>query len=202
MPRLKHIHLEGYPYFITTTTREKIKVFSEQKWADSLLSCLYYGRENNWYLLLSFVIMPEHLHLIVVPQTKNISQIMKAIKGYSARIMMRDKNVPPIHGKDIMMRDKNVPPIPGKDRRGFPTQHNNSLWQEGFYDYILDTEGKLLTKIKYIEENPVRAGLVSEAEFYRYSSAHKQNSVDLEIYLNKKDAGQECPAYPAQERQL
>ena len=101
-----------------------------------------------------------------------------------------------------MMRDKNVPPIPGKDRRGFPTQHNNSLWQEGFYDYILDTEGKLLTKIKYIEENPVRAGLVSEAEFYRYSSAHKQNSVDLEIYLNKKDAGQECPAYPAQERQL
>src|SRR3989338_5251887 len=189
MPRLKHIHLEGYPYFITTTTRENIKVFSEQKWADSLLSCLYYGRENNWYLLLSFVIMPEHLHLIVVPQTKNISQIMKAIKGYSARIIMRDKNVPPIHGKDIMMRDRNVPPIP--DRRGFPTPHNNSLWQEGFYDYILDTEGKLLTKIKYIEENPVRAGLVSEAEFYRYLFSHKQNSVDLEIYLNKRNAGQE-----------
>ena len=168
MPRLKHIHLEGYPYFITTTTRENIKVFSEQKWADSLLSCLYYGRENNWYLLLSFVIMPEHLHLIVVPQTKNISQIMKAIKGYSARLI------------------------------NSYSQDKGSLWQEGFYDYILDSEEKLLTKIKYIEENPVRAGLVSEAEFYRYSSAHKQNSVDLEIYLNKRNAGQECPAYPVQ----
>ena len=161
MPRLKHLHLEGYPYFVTTTTRKNIKLFSEQKWADSLLSCLYYGRENKWYLLLSFVIMPEHLHLVVVPQSKNISQIMKAIKGYSARIITRDKNVPPILEKEIITRDRNVPPILGReitirdrdalpipenDRRGFLTPHNNSLWQNGFYDYLIDSEEKLLTK--------------------------------------------------------
>lgn len=165
MSQLKHIHIEGYPYFVTTTTSGK-KVFSDAKNADILLSCIYYARKSGWYLLLSFVIMPEHLHMVVVPRSKNISNIMQSIKGYSARVL-----------------NLNV--------------HNNgSVWQEGFYDYVLDNEDKLFTKIKYIENNPVKEGLALEPELYPYSSAYKQNSNDLDIYLNDDVAGQECPAYP------
>ena len=45
----------------------------------------YFGREQQWYYLLSFVIMPDHMHLIIIPRGKNISECMKSIKGFSAR---------------------------------------------------------------------------------------------------------------------
>ncbi len=166
MSRLRHIYIKEYPYFVTTNTKNNATVFADKRYAGQLLSCIYYGRENNWYLLLSFVIMPDHLHLVVVPNRKNISQIMKAIKGYSARLI------------------------------NLNNQNKGSLWEDGFYDYILDNEDKLLTKIRYIEENPVRKRLVLAPEFYLYSSANKHNSTDLELYLDEKAAGQECPAYP------
>lgn len=165
MPRLKHIYIEGYPYFVTATTNGK-KVFSDTQSADILLSCIYHARKVGWYLLLSFVIMPEHLHMIVVSRSKNISQIMKSIKGYSARLI------------------------------NAYIQNRGSIWQEGFYDYILDTQDKLLTKLEYIQNNPVKEGLAREPELYFYSSASRRDSTDLNVYLNNSAAGQECPAYP------
>ena len=44
-----------------------------------------FGRRQKWYYLLSFVIMPDHMHLIIIPRKKNISECMKSIKGFSAR---------------------------------------------------------------------------------------------------------------------
>ena len=75
-------------------------------------------------------------------------------------------------------------------------QNKKPVWQAGFYDYILDSEDNLLTKIKYIQNNPVKEGLVLEPESYLYSSVRKQNSTDLDMYLGNIVAGQECPAYP------
>ena len=91
---------------------------------------------------------------------------MKSIKGYSARLI-----------------NLNI-------------QSRGSIWQQGFYDYILDTEDKLLTKLEYIQNNPVKEALVKEPQSYPYSSAYKQDSTDLDTYLTNGVAGQECPAYP------
>lgn len=165
MPRLKHIHIEGYPYFVTAATNGR-KVFSDTQSADILLSCICHARKVGWYLLLAFVIMPDHLHMIVVPRNKNISQIMKSMKGYSARLINAHN------------------------------QNRGSIWQEGFYDYILDTQDKLLTKLEYIQNNPVKEGLAKEPELYCYSSAYRPDLSDLSAYLNNSAAGQECPAYP------
>ena len=91
---------------------------------------------------------------------------MKSIKGYSARL--------------INLNIRNHGPV----------------WQEGFYDYILDTQDKLLTKLEYIQNNPVKEGLAKAPELYFYSSAYRPDLSDLNAYLNNSAAGQECPAYP------
>ena len=65
---------------------------------------------------------------------------MKSIKGYSARQI----------NKVFIRKD--------------------SIWQSGFYDFILDSEEKVLSRMKYIEDNPVRKGLVTHSEDYKYSS--------------------------------
>jgi len=149
MARLKHIYADKYPYFITTRTASGKQVFSNEKNAEILLSAIYFGREKGWYQLLSFVIMPDHLHLIVIPAEKNVSQIMKSIKGFASRAINLE------------------------GRSGVP------LWQEGFYDYAIDGVKKLITKIRYVEENPVRKGLAFKVEDYRFSSAGGSNDTDL-----------------------
>lgn len=128
-------------------------MFSDEKKAEVLLSAIYFGREKGWYRLLSFVIMSDHLHVIVVPAAKTVSQIMKSIKGFTSRLVNLGR------------------------------KSESSLWQGGFYDYVIDDVEKLIAKIRYIEENPVRKGLVLRAEDYRFSSANQSNDTDLVKFL-------------------
>ena len=112
-----------------------------------------FGRSQKWYCLLSFVIMPDHMHLIIIPREKNISECTKSIKGFSSRKINE-----------------------GFSRRG-------SIWQRGFYDYILDSEEKVTSRIRYIEENPVRKGMVTNAEDYKYSSIRYREEPDFKIFF-------------------
>ena len=134
MPKLKHIYIKDYPYVVTTVTLNREPIFKESKAGDILLEAILFGRRRQWYYLLSFVIMPDHMHLIIIPRDKNISECLKSIKGFSVR------------------RINSV-----FDKRG-------SVWQNGFYDYILDNEEKVLSRMRYIENNPVRKGIVTRPE--------------------------------------
>ena len=149
MPRLKHIYIKDYPYVVTTVTLNREPIFKESKAGDILLEAILFGRRRQWYYLLSFVIMPDHMHLIIIPRDKNISECLKSIKGFSAR------------------RVNSV-----FDKRG-------SVWQNGFYDYILDNEEKVLSRMRYIENNPVRKGIVTRPESYHYSSMGCREETDF-----------------------
>jgi putative transposase len=121
---------------VTTVTLNRETIFKESIAADMVLEAILFGRRWRWYYLLSFVIMPDHMHLIIIPRGKNISECMKSIKGFSAR------------------RINSV-----LDRKG-------SIWQNGFYGYILDSEEKVLSRMRDIEDNPVRKGMVTRPEGY------------------------------------
>lgn len=102
----------------------------------------FFGQRNNWFDLVAFVIMPDHLHLIIIPKGKNVSQSMHSIKSFSS--------------KEI---NKN-------------SQHKGSVWQPSFRDLTLWSEEVVIEKINYIHNNPVRKDLVSDPGNYRYSSAN------------------------------
>ena len=137
----------------TTNTVNRELIFTDSKAADVLLEAILFGRRQHWYYLLSFVIMPDHMHLIIIPKDKNISGCMKSIKGFSARKL-----------NEILGRQ-------------------GTLWQSGFYDYILDNDEKVLSRINYIEENPLRKGLVTAPEDYKYSSAKYREDTDFWIFF-------------------
>jgi len=153
MPKLKHLYIKDYPYVVTTVTLNREPIFKESKAADIVLEAILFGRRQQWYYLLSFVIMPDHMHLIIIPRDKNISQCMKSIKGFSAR------------------RINSV-----FDRRG-------SIWQNGFFDYILDNEEKVLSRMRYIENNPVRKGIATRPERYHYSSMGCREETDFDKFF-------------------
>jgi len=138
---------------VTTVTGGRAPIFEESKTADNVLEAILFGRGQEWYYLLSFVIMPDHMHLVIIPSEKNISECMKSIKGFSARRINELLN-----------------------RKG-------SVWQNGFYDYILDSENKTLSRMKYIEDNPVRKGIVTVAKDYEYSSINYRGETDFSEFF-------------------
>ena len=85
--------------------------------------------------------MPNHVHLLV---TANVSlpRLTKSLKGITAK------------------RANAMLGLTG-----------TSFWQEESYDHVVRHEREFQTIRRYIEENPVRAGLVHEAGEYRWSSA-------------------------------
>jgi putative transposase len=85
--------------------------------------------------------MPNHVHLIAVPQTENglARAIGEAHRRYTRRINFRE-------------------------------QWRGHLWQERFSSYVMD-ETHLLAAARYIEMNPVAANLTEQPTDYRWSSA-------------------------------
>jgi len=153
MPRPHHINAERAVYFVTAVTKDRFPIFEDHKNAQITMNAINFGRKENWYFLFAYVIMPDHFHLLMTPRKRKISEIMKGIKGYTARII--------------------------NERR----QWKGSLWEEGYYDYLIGDISERMDssahqKARYIEENPVRKGFVDKREDWLYSSARLRENLD------------------------
>lgn len=154
MPKLIHVAVAAYPYFITARTHNGARIFNDPRNADVMRSALYYWRERGRYYLLGFVIMPNHLHVVLQPRgEERVPTIMQSLKGYASRAINN------LHGT------------------------KGKLWQDGYYDYVLETGEKLVRRIEYMHSNPIRQGLVEDASVYPYSSACQANPTDLSLFL-------------------
>lgn len=84
--------------------------------------------------------MPNHVHLLVIPAVA-LSELTKSLKGVTAK------------------KANTILGLTGKP-----------FWQEESYDHLVRNEQEFAKIRMYIEENPVRARLVREAQQYRWSS--------------------------------
>jgi putative transposase len=109
--------------------------------ASLVVASLLHCAEVGNYELASFVVMSNHVHALLLPKTP-VSKLMKSIKGYTAREANR---------------------LLG--RTGEP------FWQKESYDHWVRDQPEWQRIKSYIENNPVKAGLVSCPEDYRWSSA-------------------------------
>jgi REP element-mobilizing transposase RayT len=116
--------------------------------ASLVVESLHRGAALGHYELACFVVMANHVHVLLLPGISP-SRLMKSLKGYTAREANR---------------------LLG--RTGEP------FWQRETYDHWVRDEREWKRIAFYIENNPVKAGLVSRAEEYRWSSRWGQGSVD------------------------
>ncbi len=104
----------------------------------------HYGEQRK-YVMHEFVIMPDHLHLLLTPAADiSLERAMQLIKGgFSYRV-----------GKAVSANAK-----------------KRLVWQESFTNHRIRDERDYVHHAEYIRMNPVRARLVDRAELYPYSSA-------------------------------
>jgi putative transposase len=75
-------------FFLTTICYNRRRIFQIPRHAELFLKTLEHYRHS--YLLHAFVLMPDHVHLILTPRDKTLSQIMNLIKGgFSHRLASR-----------------------------------------------------------------------------------------------------------------
>jgi REP element-mobilizing transposase RayT len=108
--------------------------------AQMVVDSIHY-RSGSAYELHSFVVMANHIHLLVTPAI-DASLLTKSLKRFTAR-----------EGNRML----------GLTGRPF--------WQEESYDRLVRNEDEFRRIARYIEMNPVNAGLVASAQDFRWSSA-------------------------------
>jgi REP element-mobilizing transposase RayT len=134
---------------VTTNLCGGQRTLADPRIADIVLSAIFFLQQKEYFRLYSFVIMPDHLHLIILPHGKRtVSEIMHSLKSYTA---------------------KKINSLLGREGK---------IWQDGFYERIIRNEDDLREKARYVEGNPVRKGLVEEPQEYVYSSAYHRDRMD------------------------
>ena len=110
-----------------------------------VVDSIRYGAQHlQYYDLQAFVVMANHVHLLVLPRVSP-SRFLQTLKGYTAREANR---------------------LLGRTGQPF--------WQAESYDHLVRDERESDRIQEYIENNPVKAGLVANAEDYPWSSARQE----------------------------
>ena len=162
-------------FFITTTVIQYTKVFERNIYCELLVKNIKHYQSRYEFSILAYVIMPSHFHWIVEvnPKIGTISSIMRDIKKYSAWDIM----------EEIEKKDPHLMSIFIKSASNYP-RHKRKFWMSRFDDEVVRNEKMFWTKLHYIHKNPVKEGLVTKPEDYKYSSARnyilEDNSV-LEV---------------------
>lgn len=127
-----------------------------------LSECIDNVIDPEKYRLIAFVLMPEHVHLLIYPLEPNpeLGRLLAAIK----RPVSRQVKESLINGQNRLVETLTVQERPGKTVFRF--------WQKGpGYDRNLQTEKAVMAAIDYIHLNPVRRGLCQQAREWKWSSA-------------------------------
>ncbi|HEY7352519.1 MAG TPA: transposase, partial [Terriglobales bacterium] len=92
MPRrLRRKNNTGHLHFITSTCFHRIALLNSARRRDLFLHILDQVRQRYNFIVVGYVVMPEHIHLLISePERGNISTVMQVIKQRFARRLLRE----------------------------------------------------------------------------------------------------------------
>jgi putative transposase len=123
---------------------------------DLLLRLLEQTRKSYGFVMVGYVVMPEHVHLLISePERGDPGTVVQVFKQRFARAVLRE------------IRSRHIAGQPGLWSDAADQHH---VWQARFYDFVVYTEKKKLEKLHYMHQNPVKRGLVLEPQQWPWSS--------------------------------
>ena len=132
---------ENHEYLVTATTYDRKPIFNDFVNARILVNEFKYQQLNNNAHWLTWVIMPDHFHILISLKNASLSNLMRDIKGRVS--------------KNINLR------IGTKGK----------IWQKGYYERGLRCEDDRKQIARYIVANPLRAKLVTHIGNYPHWDA-------------------------------
>ena len=165
MPFYNRTYSPGQLQFITTSTYRRAPVFLSARFRRRFVQPLEEVRQEMQFLLIGWVLMPDHFHLFIKPEPADTTPlILKGLKEQSAKRIIETLDENPQHPwcRKMLARLR----LP-------PTVHDEShfrLWQRRFCPFNVYSEKKRQEKLDYMHDNPVKRGVVSSAGDWPWSS--------------------------------
>lgn len=164
--------------FVTLTVVDWIDIFTRKLYGDFIIENLAYSRQEKGLEIYSYVLMPDHLHMIVKSEEIPLTDILRDFKTFTSKKLFKMVLDNSQDSRRIWIlkafRDAG---------RNNPLNKNHQIWQNGNYPIALFSNKVIQQKVDYIHQNPVKAGLVENAEKYYYSSANLSNPLGVTIAI-------------------
>lgn len=157
MPRSARYVFAGVPHHVTQRGNRRERVFFANDDYCTYLRWLQEYAGRYEVDVLAYCLMPNHVHLVLIPPVRSALQLF-----------MRS-----VHARYAQRVNRN------RDWRGH-------VWQGRYFSSALD-EAYLWAAIRYVERNPVSAGMTARADEYPWSSApaHCERTVDPLLSVNR-----------------
>jgi putative transposase len=147
MPRQPRIALGGYVYHVLNRANGRARIFQTPEAYREFEQLLCEANEQFHMRILAYTLMPNHWHLLLYPrEDTDMPDFMRWLSTTHA----------------------------AKFRNKTKTVGEGHLYQGRYKSFVTDTDTHLLTVLKYIERNPVRAKLVTHPEDWEWGSAHRR----------------------------
>ena len=156
MPRGLHRYYGAdHLHFITCSCYRRLPLLRSAWSRDRFLSVLEQSRQRYHFVVVGYVVMPEHIHLLLSePEVGTPSTVMQVLKQRTARALL----------------PKTKPRDPRQIKLFGETSARAPFWQTRFHDFNVWTEKKRVEKLRYMHRNPVKRGLAATPEDWRWSS--------------------------------
>jgi putative transposase len=152
---LRRYHESGHSHFVTFSCYRRQAKFSSREMYDLFPDCLERMRCRFQMCVYGYVVMPEHVHLLLSEPDKGT--LADAIHYLKLSFSKGVKAVAPV---SVQTKDAN----PGHN------EHHEPFWQKRYYDRNVRNWREFEIKLRYLHRNPVKRGLVKNAADWKWSS--------------------------------
>jgi putative transposase len=149
VPRIPRSLQSGLVYHVINRGNGQARVFHKPKDYEAFLDLLSAARQRMPVTLFAFCLMPNHFHLVVEPESQ------ASLSGFMQWLMT--SHVRRYHQH---------------------YQSSGHVWQGRFKSFPIQRDEHLLTVLRYVRQNPIRAGLVSTESEWPWSSANRSDIID------------------------
>lgn len=170
--KLVRIDRPAIARYLTFSCDQQLPLLGNARLRDHFTRHLATVRASDTFLLFAWVIMPEHVHLLLKPlnEAQRVDRILWALKrNFAIEIIGRWREL----RAPILKR------LTGPDSRV-------RFWQRGGYDRRIFSQDEFGEKVDYIHANPVRRGLVKSPGDWMWSSARAYGGMESLVPTDRR----------------
>lgn len=165
---MNYISPNSPTYYLTSVTKNRLPVFRLDALKAVVCAALNEARKSGKFLILAYVLMPDHMHLISDGEQK-AAVILRFMNGLVSRRII-----------DFLKQQGHMSSLQKLKHESYRRGHEYSLWDHHPNVRLLTSETMFMQRVHYTHQNPVKLDLVARAEDYRYSSARIWNRSPLD----------------------
>jgi len=181
---LKRFQESGQSHFVTFCCYHRRRLLTTDASRQIFESALERVRRSFRLQVYGYVVMPEHVHLLLSePEKETLADALKSLKqGVSRRLL---------------------PKMGGPFKPGVGLSGEQHFWQKRYYDFNIRNYPQFVEKLRYVHRNPVKAGLCEHPEDWDWSSfrhyatgCEGRVEIESEWTARKREraAGRLCPS--------